>query len=296
MRRLNPAPRADQITGPQANQWLQAVTERLGVYHSEALPALSELPNNQWVLHRNTVSGEVNFVFNDEGVLRKVLLTTDPVSADDVIVLPAGDIASTNVQAALEELDSEKLKSVAVASANGFGGSTATPGTPTITLTTSITGLLKGNGAAISAAAAGTDYVVPSGNIGAATGTSLAVTGALSSSGGGIGYTTGAGGTVVQTTDKSTGVTLDKLCGTITMDGAALAANTVVSFTLTNSFIAVGDYVMVQHVSAGTLGSYNCSAIAAAGSATISVRNNQSVASLGEAIVLQFAVIKAVTA
>lgn len=46
-----------------------------------------------------------------------------------------------------------------VVSANGFGGSVATSTTtPAITLTTSITGLLKGNGTAVSAAVSGTDY------------------------------------------------------------------------------------------------------------------------------------------
>jgi hypothetical protein len=49
--------------------------------------------------------------------------------------------------------------SVSVVSANGFAGTVATAtSTPAITLTTSITGLLKGNGTAISAAASGTDY------------------------------------------------------------------------------------------------------------------------------------------
>ena len=54
------------------------------------------------------------------------------------------------------------VTSVSVVSANGFAGTVATPTTtPAITLTTSITGLLKGNGTAISAAAAGTDYLAP---------------------------------------------------------------------------------------------------------------------------------------
>lgn len=49
---------------------------------------------------------------------------------------------------------------VSVATANGFAGTVATAATtPVITLTTSVTGLLKGNGTAVSAAAAGTDYV-----------------------------------------------------------------------------------------------------------------------------------------
>jgi hypothetical protein len=51
------------------------------------------------------------------------------------------------------------VTSVSVVSANGFAGTVATATTtPAITLTTSITGLLKGNGTAISAAVSGTDY------------------------------------------------------------------------------------------------------------------------------------------
>ena len=56
------------------------------------------------------------------------------------------------------------VTSVSVVSANGFAGTVATATTtPAITLTTSITGVLKGNGTAISAATAGTDYVTPTG-------------------------------------------------------------------------------------------------------------------------------------
>jgi hypothetical protein len=51
------------------------------------------------------------------------------------------------------------VTSASVVSANGFAGTVATATTtPAITLTTSITGVLKGNGTAISAATAGTDY------------------------------------------------------------------------------------------------------------------------------------------
>lgn len=51
------------------------------------------------------------------------------------------------------------VTSVSVVSANGFAGSVATATTtPAITLSTTITGLLKGNGTAISAAVSGTDY------------------------------------------------------------------------------------------------------------------------------------------
>jgi hypothetical protein len=54
------------------------------------------------------------------------------------------------------------VTSVSVASANGFAGSVAnSTTTPAITVSTSITGVLKGNGTAISAATAGTDYQAP---------------------------------------------------------------------------------------------------------------------------------------
>jgi hypothetical protein len=50
------------------------------------------------------------------------------------------------------------VTAVSVASANGFAGTSSGGATPALTLTTSITGVLKGNGAAISAATSGTDY------------------------------------------------------------------------------------------------------------------------------------------
>lgn len=56
------------------------------------------------------------------------------------------------------------VTSVSVVSANGFAGTVANPTTtPAITLSTTITGILKGNGTAISAAISGTDYQ-PAGN------------------------------------------------------------------------------------------------------------------------------------
>lgn len=111
----------------------------------------------------------------------------------------------------------------------------------------------------------------------------------------GIGYGAGAGGTVTQSTSKSTAVTLNTVCGAITMNNAALAAGTIVSFTLTNSAISATDVLVLNHISGGTPGSYTLNARAASGSATIDVRNNTG-GSLSEAIVIQFAVIKAVNA
>ena len=132
--------------------------------------------------------------------------------------------------------------------------------------------------------------------IGAATGTSLSTTGnQVISSTGKHGYATGSGGTVTQATSKATGVTLSKSTGQITLNNAALAADTTVSFTLTNTVIEADDILIMNHISAGTAGSYLLNAQSAAGTASINVRNITA-GSLSEAIVIAFAVIKAVTA
>ena len=53
------------------------------------------------------------------------------------------------------------VTAVSVASSNGFAGTSSGGATPALTLSTSVTGVLKGNGTAMSAATAGTDYVAP---------------------------------------------------------------------------------------------------------------------------------------
>ena len=112
----------------------------------------------------------------------------------------------------------------------------------------------------------------------------------------GIGYSTGAGSAVAQITSKSTGVTLNTVCGAITLNAASLAASTGVGFTLTNSAIAASDGVYVNIKSGATADSYTVTVDAcAAGSCRISLRN-LSAGALAEAVVLTFVVIKAVTA
>jgi hypothetical protein len=107
------------------------------------------------------------------------------------------------------------------------------------------------------------------------------------------GYVAGEGGTVTQATSKSTGVTLSKKCGQITMNAAALAADTTVTFTLTNTEVVATDIIILNHVSGGSAGSYLLNAQAGSGSASINVRNITG-GSLSEAIVIGFAIIKAV--
>jgi hypothetical protein len=95
-------------------------------------------------------------------------------SATQTFTLPgtdgtAGQVLSTDGSGNLSfsSAGAGSVTSTSVVTANGFAGTVATATTtPAITLTTSVTGVLKGNGTAISAATAGTDYVAPSGALG----------------------------------------------------------------------------------------------------------------------------------
>ena len=108
-----------------------------------------------------------------------------------------------------------------------------------------------------------------------------------------LGYTTAGQGTVTQLTSKSTGVTLNKSAGRITMAADALANGVAVSFTLTNSFISTND-VLILCVSAGAVldpVAYTVyTSSLAAGSAVVTLRN-LSATSRSEAVVVNFALI-----
>jgi hypothetical protein len=109
-----------------------------------------------------------------------------------------------------------------------------------------------------------------------------------------IGYTAAAQGTVTQATDKSTAVTLNKPAGRITMNGAALAGNTAVTFTLNNSFISANDLVVVNVSAGGTAGAYTTYVSSmTTGSVALTLRNLTG-GSLSEAVVLNYAIIHCV--
>lgn len=121
--------------------------------------------------------------------------------------------------------------------------------------------------------------------------TPAAVTGTTILASSEIGYNASAQGTVTQATSKSTGVTLNKSAGQITMNAASLAAGTTVLFTLTNSTLSAKDVLIVNVGSGGTSGAYwPYVANVAAGSAVIGVYNN-TVGALAEAIVINYAII-----
>ena len=151
------------------------------------------------------------------------------------------------------------VSSVSVVSANGLAGTVATATTtPAITLSTTVTGLLKGNGTAISAATSGTDYAP------ATSGTSILYgdgAGGFSNVtiGTGVAFTagtlsaTGSGGTVTSVTGTAPVVSSGGATPAISMAAATTSVNGYLTSTDWNTFNNKGSGT-VTSVAALTLG------------------------------------------
>jgi hypothetical protein len=116
------------------------------------------------------------------------------------------------------------VTAVSVATANGLAGTSSGGATPALTLSTTVTGVLKGNGTAISAASAGTDYAPATsgssilyGN-GAGGFSNVTIGSGVSFSGGTL-SATGTGGTVTSVSGTGT-VSGISLSGTVTSSGS----------------------------------------------------------------------------
>jgi hypothetical protein len=109
---------------------------------------------------------------------------------------------------------------------------------------------------------------------------------------GGVGYATGAGGTVTQITSRTTGVTINKISGSITLVSAA-GTSAYTTFTVTNSTVAATDVIIVNQKS-GTDKYEAWISNVAAGSFNITFADTSGTTT--EQPVFNFAVIKAVAA
>lgn len=103
-----------------------------------------------------------------------------------------------------------------------------------------------------------------------------------------FGYTSGS--TVTQATSKVTAFTLDTVTGRIILAAGALAAWTSSSATWTNSFLGSYDTVQLNQDS-GTLGAYNATVVAGAGTGQFVIYNNSST-SLNEAVAFRFTILR----
>jgi len=197
-------------------------------------------------------------------------------------------VLATGIQSWLANPSSANLRA-AMTDETGTGllvfATSPTLATPTIT-TPTITNPTVTTGTFTSPA-----LVTPA--IGVATGTSLTATGTIVSTGtAGVGYATGAGGTVTQGTNRTTGVTLNKTTGSITLFSAAGSA-TAATFTVTNSTVAATDVIILNQKSGTDLYDLMVTAVAA-GSFNITFRTTGG--STTETPVFNFAVIKGVIA
>lgn len=235
---------------------------------------------------------------------------------------PAGNIAATTVQAALNELDSEKAALAGNTSqsfsmlhgtvAGTLGVGTTAP-TAKLTVAKDLSGYGDSTGFRLQAATTDTSNLLFGGASTALNasflqsykeGTSQGSRALLLNPLGGdvlvtgtgtLGYGTGAGGTVTQATDKSTAVTLNKPCGQITMNNAALAAGATVFFLVNNSLAGISDVVGASIAGGVASGAaYMVRTGATTGGFYILVKND-SAGSLSEALVLNFNIKKGAT-
>ena len=142
------------------------------------------------------------------------------------------------------------VTSVSVVSANGLAGTVATATTtPAITLSTTITGLLKGNGTAISAAASGTDYAP------ATSGTSILYG---NGAGGFSNVTIGTGVAFAAGTLSATGSggTVTSVTGTapvVSSGGTTPAISMAAATTSVNGYLTSTDWTTFNNKGSGTV-------------------------------------------
>jgi len=109
----------------------------------------------------------------------------------------------------------------------------------------------------------------------------------------GVSRSVSVGGGVTQATSRTTGVTLNKTAGRVTLFSASVTANTSESFTLTNSTIDVNSIVIVNISSAATADTYWVQVDdIAAGSCRIQIHNHTGSGSPSEAVELNFLVMQ----
>lgn len=133
-----------------AGTYTKVTTDAFGRVTSGSSLSASDIPSIDW---SKITSGKPTTIAG-YGI-------TDAVSASRTITING----NTFDLSANRSFSVGTVTSTSVASANGFTGTVATASsTPAITIGTSVTGLLKGNGTGLSAAVAGTDYLAPFGS------------------------------------------------------------------------------------------------------------------------------------
>ena len=131
------------------------------------------------------------------------------------------------------------VSTVSVVTANGMAGTVANPtSTPAITLTTSVTGLVKGNGTALSAATVRTDYAEPTAALPTGLIKNTVITGAHSIAVAGVDYVAPSGALGTPVSGVATNLT--GIANGLTAGNATNAVNATTATTATNATNALG--------------------------------------------------------
>lgn len=166
---------------PENKASLKIIQEKIEMDPMGVIDAIMKMPEGTFKLSTGHIDGldqtirAIHHQLGTGGSRAYLHGGGDTVVAGTNITITANPNGTKTISATGGGGGSGTVTSVSVVSANGFAGSVANATTtPAITLSTTITGLLKGNGTAISAAVAGTDYQVPitlttTGSSGAAT-------------------------------------------------------------------------------------------------------------------------------
>jgi len=197
------------------------------------------LTSTDWTTFNNKGSGTVTSVAAlTLGTTGTDLTSTVATGTTTPVITLNVPTASASNRGALSSADwttfnnkgSGSVTSASVVSANGFAGTVATATTtPAITITTSITGVLKGNGTAISAATSGTDYSAGTSALATGIVKSTTTTGALSIAVSGTDFCAATSGSSVL--KGSSGNTTAATAGT-----DYVAPGTATTFTATQTF------------------------------------------------------------
>lgn len=151
-----------------------------------------------------TSSSKVSLTYNDiSNTLTPDIVALSLVNGDiavgaaiDAAKIADGSVSSTEFQylgGVTSDIQTQlggKVTAVSVASANGFAGSSSGGTTPALTLSTTVTGILNGNGTSVAAAVAG-DFPTLNQNT---TGTAANVSGTVAIANGGTGQTSQTAG------------------------------------------------------------------------------------------------------
>lgn len=255
-------------------------------------------------------------VYSGTGVATALKIGTASASVGDVQIVgnliqaTAGSLTLGSAIAFSSAVNARAALSLGSMATQDSGAVAITGGTVSgVTFSGSFTGLtlVESTTLATSAAAAGVNL---NGNTLGADGTDANIninivpkgTGEVLVSGK-MGHPTGMGGAVTQLTSRTTGVTLNKVTGEITLFAASITGHEADEFTLTNSFIAANDVIMLTIKSGCAVGTrkyYKVNVVSvSAGSCIISIGNidNATIPATGtDSPVVQFIVLKGAVA